>query len=113
MRGIWLALCLLCAAPVQAQDVTLTARDGSLSVEGVLIAFDGAFYRVDTAFGAITVDAEGVVCSGPACPDLTAPFAATARASGALRPSRWCPWATVRRDRRCWPMPRMSALPRL
>jgi phosphate transport system substrate-binding protein len=76
MRGIWLALCLLCTCPALAQDVTLTARDGGLSIDGTLIAFDGAFYRIDTQYGAVTVDAEGVVCSGPACPDLTAPFAA-------------------------------------
>jgi phosphate transport system substrate-binding protein len=42
----------------------------------VLLSFDGAFYRVETRFGALTVDAEGVVCDGPGCPDLTAPFAA-------------------------------------
>jgi phosphate transport system substrate-binding protein len=78
MRAVWLGLVLgLFAAPVvMAQDVTLSARGGGLTVEGTLLSFDGAFYRVETRFGALTVDAEGVICEGPGCPDLTAPFAA-------------------------------------
>lgn len=58
-----------------AQDVTLTARDGSLSIEGALIGFDGEFYRVDTTYGPLTVDGEGVICEGPGCPDMTATLA--------------------------------------
>lgn len=58
-----------------AQDVTLTARDGGLALNGQLIGFDGEFYRIETAYGALTVDAEGVICDGPACPNLTAPLA--------------------------------------
>lgn len=61
-----------CAA---AQDVTLTARDGSLSIDGALIGFDGEFYRVDTKYGPLTVDGEGVICEGPGCPDMTATLA--------------------------------------
>lgn len=56
-----------------AQDVTLTSREGSLSVAGSLQGFDGEFYRIDSAYGLLTIDASGVVCDGPACPDLTAP----------------------------------------
>lgn len=58
-----------------AQDVTLTAREGGLQLEGVLQGFDGAFYRISTSYGALTVDAQGVICTGPGCPELTAPFA--------------------------------------
>ena len=58
-----------------AQDVTLTARDGSLSIDGTLQAFDGEFYRVVTKYGPLTVDGEGVICEGPGCPDLTATLA--------------------------------------
>lgn len=58
-----------------AQDVTLTARDGGLALNGQLISYDGEFYRIETAYGGLTVDAEGVICDGPACPDLTAPLA--------------------------------------
>ena len=71
-----LALCLtLTAASAAAQDVTLSARDGGLSLEGTLLAYDGAHYRVQTAFGPLTLAADGVLCEGPGCPDLTAPVA--------------------------------------
>lgn len=61
------------AAP--AQDVTLTSRDGSLAISGTLQAYDGEFFRIDSKYGLLTVDAQGVICDGPACPDLTAPKA--------------------------------------
>jgi phosphate transport system substrate-binding protein len=59
---------------VLAQDVTLTSRDGGLALNGQLVSYDGEFYRIETKFGGLTVDAEGVICVGPACPDLTAPL---------------------------------------
>ncbi len=58
-----------------AQDVTLTSRDGSLAISGTLQAYDGEFFRIDSKYGQLTVDAQGVICDGPACPDLTAPKA--------------------------------------
>ena len=58
-----------------AQDVTLISREGSIDISGTLIGFDGEFYRLDTRYGPLTVDAQGVICDGPACPDLTAPRA--------------------------------------
>lgn len=58
-----------------AQDVTLTSRDGSLAISGTLQAYDGEFFRIDSKYGLLTVDAQGVICDGPACPDLTAPKA--------------------------------------
>lgn len=66
--------------PVQgeAQDITLTSRDGALSVAGTLNGYDGEFFRLETQFGPLTVDAEGVTCDGPACPELTAPKAVIA-----------------------------------
>lgn len=56
-----------------AQDVTLTARDGGLALTGTLQGWDGEFYRIDTSYGLLTVDGQGVICEGPACPDLIAP----------------------------------------
>jgi phosphate transport system substrate-binding protein len=53
-----------------AQDVALTSRDGSVSVSGNFLGFDGEFYRVDTDFGVLTIDGSGVNCDGPGCPDL-------------------------------------------
>ena len=64
-----------------AADVTLLSRDGQLRIDGQLVQFDGEFYRVDTVWGQLTVDATGVLCEGPGCPDLTA-FVAEARISG-------------------------------
>lgn len=74
-----------------AQDAVLRSRDGSLSVSGSLLGFDGSFYRIDTRFGLLTVDAEGVSCEGPACPDLIAPktilrIVGDSRAGNALLP---------------------------
>src|SRR6056297_2575098 len=54
------------------QDVTLTSRDGSVTVTGDLLGFDGQFYRVRTEFGELTVDGSGVLCEGPGCPNLQA-----------------------------------------
>ena len=41
-----------------AQDVTLTSRDGALALAGQLQGYDGEFYRITTAYGALTVDAQ-------------------------------------------------------
>ena len=53
-----------------AQDVTLTSPDGQVELSGTLLGFDGEFYRIDTVYGALTVDGSGVLCEGPACPNL-------------------------------------------
>jgi len=58
-----------------AQDVILTARDGGITLSGVLQGFDGEFYRLETKYGLLTVDGQGVLCDGPGCPDLTSPKA--------------------------------------
>ncbi len=57
-----------------AQDISLTARDGAVEINGTFLGFDGEFYRVDTEFGVLTVDASGVNCEGPGCPDLSSFF---------------------------------------
>ncbi|NTT87002.1 phosphate ABC transporter substrate-binding/OmpA family protein [Tabrizicola fusiformis] len=81
------ALLFIFAGPAVAQDVTLTSRDGALAISGRLQGFDGEFYRVDSAYGPLTVDAAGVICDGPACPDLTAPKSVI-RIVGAADPGR-------------------------
>ncbi|MGR3455452.1 phosphate ABC transporter substrate-binding/OmpA family protein [Pseudooceanicola sp.] len=80
-------LLLRCALPLlplsaAAQDVTLLSRDGNVEIEGTLLGFDGEFYRVDTAYGELTVDGSGVLCEGPGCPDLEA-YVAQLKISGA------------------------------
>lgn len=66
---------LLIPGVAVAQDVTLTAREGGLRLEGTLQSFDGEFYRIASGYGLLTIDGQGVICTGPGCPDLTAPKA--------------------------------------
>ncbi len=66
---------VLCSHPAIAQDVALIAREGGIVLTGTLQGYDGEFYRIDTSYGALTVDGQGVICEGPACPDLAAPRA--------------------------------------
>ena len=76
--GFWRAAvfaALFAPSVAGAQDVTLSAREGGLEISGMLQGYDGEFYRIDSAYGLLTVDAAGVICDGPACPDLTAPRA--------------------------------------
>ena len=72
----------LITGPAAAQDVTLAAREGGIVLTGTLQGFDGEFYRIETTYGMLTVDAQGVICEGPACPDMIAPKAVI-RLSGA------------------------------
>lgn len=67
-----------------AEDVRLTSRDGSIQIDGTLLSYDGEFYRVETIYGPLTLDGEGVVCAGPGCPNLNA-FVAQVRMSGTRR----------------------------
>ncbi len=53
-----------------AQDVALTSRDGKIELSGMLLGFDGEFYRIETEYGELTVDGSGVDCAGPGCPNL-------------------------------------------
>ena len=78
--GVKAGLAALCVAVVvgssaSAQDVTLVAREGGIVLTGTLQGYDGEFYRIDTAYGSLTVDGQGVICDGPACPELVAPKA--------------------------------------
>ncbi len=89
LKILWIIAALVISVPgiSSAQDVTLTSRDGSLALDGTLQGYDGEFYRIATSYGLLTLDAQGVLCDGPGCPDLTAPFAAV-RITGAAGPSQ-------------------------
>jgi phosphate transport system substrate-binding protein len=92
MRRVLAALILsLAGLPAVAQDVTLSSRDGSIEIAGTLLSFDGEFYRVETAFGALTVDGSGVTCVGPGCPRLTDYLAEIALAAPAGLADRLAP----------------------
>lgn len=62
--------CFGLAGPLAAQDITLTSRDGAVSLSGKFLGFDGEYYRIDSIYGELTVDGSGVLCEGPACPNL-------------------------------------------
>jgi len=81
LRAALTCLFLLAPMAAPAQDVQLRSLDGSVTLEGDLIAFDGAYYQLTTIYGALTVAAEGVRCAGPGCPDLGG-FVAVARIAG-------------------------------
>ena len=78
--GVKAGLAALCVAAfvwdsAAAQDVTLVAREGGIVLTGTLQGYDGEFYRINTSYGQLTVDGQGVICEGPACPELVAPKA--------------------------------------
>jgi phosphate transport system substrate-binding protein len=79
--AICAALFLFWAVPSQAQDITLTSRDGKVELIGTLSGYDGEFYRVQTEYGELTVDGSGVTCAGPGCPNLQ-DFVAEVQMSG-------------------------------
>ncbi len=61
--GVKAGLAALCVAVVvgssaSAQDVTLVAREGGIVLTGTLQGYDGEFYRIDTAYGSLTVDGQ-------------------------------------------------------
>lgn len=78
---------LLCPTFAMAQDVNLLSRDGSISISGNFLSFDGEFYRVETDLGVLTVDSSGVRCEGPGCPDLDG-YYAQIRLSGDTKGTR-------------------------
>jgi phosphate transport system substrate-binding protein len=78
--GVWKRIAAFGAVVVvsgvaHAQDVTLIAREGGIVLNGRLQGYDGEFYRIETSYGLLTVDGQGVICEGPACPELIAPKA--------------------------------------
>ena len=52
-----------------AGPVELTSLDGTLTVQGDLVSVEGEFFRVETAYGALTLDGGNLRCKGDGCPD--------------------------------------------
>jgi len=84
--AILAVLIFLLPGQALSQDVTLVSREGNIVLTGTLLGFDGEFYRIETRYGLLTVDGQGVICEGPACPELTAPLAVI-RLTGAADPA--------------------------
>ncbi len=70
-RAIALAVGLLFSgdSDLLANEVVLKSASGSVELSGTLLGYDGEFYKIDTAFGEMTVRALGITCTGHACPD--------------------------------------------
>lgn len=59
-------------APLSAEQVTLNSLDGTVSMTGDLIEFDGLTYRILLNVGEISIAASQVVCEGAGCPNMLA-----------------------------------------
>ena len=72
IRSILGAVLSLAALPGAAQEgggqVTLSARSGGFEVTGELLSHDGAWWRLLTDYGVLTLDAAAVACAGEGCP---------------------------------------------
>jgi phosphate transport system substrate-binding protein len=68
ISALILATSLAAALPAISGEVTLKARDGSMSMTGELISFDGQAYTIRSAIGEVSVDAQQVDCIGADCP---------------------------------------------
>lgn len=66
------AIAALAFSPASAQEITLKSLDGTVSMTGELVEFDGITYRISMLIGEISIDAAQVVCEGPGCPNLVA-----------------------------------------
>lgn len=57
---------------IHAGEIRLQSTNGAFSLSGELVEFDGEAYILKSVFGQVRIDANAVVCSGEACPDLSA-----------------------------------------
>lgn len=55
--------------PLAAESVTLNSLDGTVSITGDLLEFDGDTYLLKMDMGDISIDATQVECVGAGCPD--------------------------------------------
>ncbi len=59
----------LCASHGLAETITLRSDNGGLTLTGEPLGFDGTYLRLRTVDGVLTVDMNGMACTGAACPD--------------------------------------------
>ncbi|MHA3915601.1 substrate-binding domain-containing protein [Halovulum sp. GXIMD14793] len=62
------AIAAIFSATASAAPVTLRAKNGSASLEGELVDFDGQNYKIKSGLGVATIPAADVDCIGEACP---------------------------------------------
>lgn len=64
------ALCALMSTAASGAPIMLKAKDGSASLEGELVDFDGQVYKIKSSLGVATIPAADVDCIGDGCPQL-------------------------------------------
>lgn len=62
----------------ESNSVILTNPAGGVRLEGELLSFQNGIYTVETIIGEFDVFADGTVCEGPGCPELSDPQSAIA-----------------------------------
>ena len=67
-RAAVILLVAMMAGAAVAAPVTLTTSDGTVTLHGRLLGFDGEVYRLGTDGTTLAVDAGHVTCTGAACP---------------------------------------------
>lgn len=55
-------------SPALSQTVTIETVDGNISMQGIILAFDGENYDFESSIGRTLVPASVVICRGDACP---------------------------------------------
>lgn len=76
-----LSAILVLAQSAFADPVTLTTRNGEVQVTGDVLSFDGAYIRIETEHGPVTLEVGGMTCVGADCP-AAADLVAVARFVG-------------------------------
>lgn len=66
------AILSLTTSPLKAEPITLNSLDGTVSMSGELLEYDGVTYVLGMLIGDITLDASQVTCVGADCPNLVA-----------------------------------------
>ena len=61
------------ALTATAQTVTLKSDDGTVSIDGELVSFEGGIYAVRTVLGTMRMSADSVRCEGEGCPKPVGP----------------------------------------
>ncbi len=68
IRALIFAATLTGATTAHSGEVTLKSHDGSMSMTGELVGFDGQSFTIQSAIGEVSVDAFQVDCIGEDCP---------------------------------------------
>lgn len=73
-KALVLSAAMLAGATIAyAEPITLRSTDGSVTMVGELLSFDGSTYLLRSNFGDVSVDVNDVTCVGDTCPVLTPP----------------------------------------